>query len=215
LDEVTIDRQTTDLAQKCMAIAVCDQESLDHAGQLLRDIAAMEKEIREFFKPLKQKAQEAHKAIVAAEKMKLAPLETANDILRPAIRTYLEVEEQKALARDAALQKMLEDERLRLAVIASEKGMTEVSDALISAPIFVPESSAPKTEGISSRPITRYEVFDKKALIRAVADGLITDDALEVSDKYVEYLIKTRGDGASMPGIRFYKESSLVVRRSR
>jgi len=198
-----------------MSIAVRDQESLDQAGQLLRDMAAMEKEIRDFFKPLKQKAQEAHKAIVAAEKLKLAPLETANDILRPAIKNYLVVEEQKALARDAVLQKILEDERLRLAVSASEKGMEEVSEALISAPIFVPESSAPKTDGISSRPITRYEVFDKRALIRAVSDGLITDDALEVSDKYVEYLIKTRGDGASLPGVRFYKESSLVVRRNR
>ena len=96
------------------ALVVTDNESMARAHTMLADIRALRKEIQDTFRPLAEKAHQAHKAIVQKQKEAEVPLIEAENYLKPAILAYMDSqdrlrrEKRRACERKPARQRRSE-----------------------------------------------------------------------------------------------------------
>jgi len=87
------------LKETAQTIAVVDNESYLLAGQFAKDIKDCKSKVEAYFKPLKDAANKAHKAITQREAEELKPLKEADTIIRGQISVYLS--EQERLRKEA------------------------------------------------------------------------------------------------------------------
>jgi hypothetical protein len=76
------------IRDQAKAIVIVDKESYERAGTLMVAVKKLRKQIKEVFKPMKDKAQAAHKEIVAQEKKADAEAAATEAILLPAMTAY-------------------------------------------------------------------------------------------------------------------------------
>ena len=95
--------ETNSLAVQATGIKVYDEPSYIAAGEFAKGIKDLKKRIIDYFKPLKEAAYKAHKAITQKESDELLPLEQADGIVRLAMTNYLERQHQAQLAKQAEL----------------------------------------------------------------------------------------------------------------
>ena len=60
-----------------------------------------------------------------------------------------------------------------------------------------------------------FEVFDKRALIAAVARDEVSQEAVEPSDTYLGQFARANKGTAKVPGVRFYDAGSVRASRRR
>ena len=73
--------QTQDFNAKIDALVVSSQEEYHIAGEYYKLLADMERQIKDFFKPHKENAWKAHKALVEAEDNELIKVRTLKNKL--------------------------------------------------------------------------------------------------------------------------------------
>jgi chromosome segregation ATPase len=118
----------------------------------------------------------------------------------------------EAVAQLATLEKQ---ESKVAAKIEKQELKAEQSESLaqsIVAPVV--QTEAPKIAGLSSREVWSAEVTDIKALCRAVADGMVSVNAVEANMSYLNKLAKMDKDQMSIPGAKAVKETSIASRAS-
>ena len=137
-----IEVKTMAIPEKAKSIAVVDNESMEMANGLLLDIKALRKEVEATFKPLAQKAFEAHKAIKAQWDKAEAPLKEGETILKSSIRKYMDEIERLRREEERRLQeiarKQEEERRLAEALLAEAEGNKEEAEAILDEPIITP-----------------------------------------------------------------------------
>lgn len=120
-----------ELATSAMTFTVTNQEGLARGSELLAANRRLYEHIKTWFKPLKQKAKDAHSGLCAAENAELRPLEDAYRLIKKAMAEYATAEEarrreeERARREEAArvaeaARKREEDERLARAIKAAE-----------------------------------------------------------------------------------------------
>src|ERR1700679_2437958 len=95
-------------------LSIQNPDDYSVAGERLKQIKGMAKRITEFFKPMKQRQDEAKRALLDAEKKLSDPLDEAEGLAKRAMLTYQQAQQQKA-----------EAERRRLQAIADEQARKE------------------------------------------------------------------------------------------
>ncbi len=99
------------LAQEARALAITTPEAYRRAGEEIVRIARERKRRLDFFRPMKEAAYAAHRAICAKENEALAPLQFAEQVLHRGLVEYREREEKQRRSR----QLSLDAENLRIA----------------------------------------------------------------------------------------------------
>jgi hypothetical protein len=174
-------------AQQAKAITVTDAEGYNSASEMVRGIVAIRRQVEQTFAPMKKKAHEAWKEVVAQEKKLLEPLEDAETYLKRQIGGYvareeaarreqenrLRLEAQK-LAEEAA-RREAEEAALASAIAAEQQGDTATAEAVLAAPIktapvFVAPIIVPRTvqkqEGLSARKTYKFRVVNESLVPR-------------------------------------------------
>jgi multidrug efflux pump subunit AcrA (membrane-fusion protein) len=105
-------KEVPEVLAKSRAMVVVTPEGHLDAANWLMQIKAFGKRIAEVFAPMKSKAWEAHREIVAQEKKMLDPLIEAEQLTKLAMGAYEFAEESKRLAEQRRLQAEV-DERAR------------------------------------------------------------------------------------------------------
>ena len=112
-------------------LKVVDDASYQIAGNVLTEIKTKQKMVKEYFAPLKEAANKAHKAITSKESETLKPLEEIERNLKSEMSNYFMEQERKKREAEALLRKQIEEEKRR-ALAEAEKlekeGKTEESD---------------------------------------------------------------------------------------
>ena len=112
-------------------LKVVDDASYQIAGNVLTEIKTKQKMVKEYFAPLKEAANKAHKAITSKESETLKPLEEIERSLKSEMSDYFMEQERKKREAEALLRKQIEEEKRR-ALAEAEKlekeGKTEESD---------------------------------------------------------------------------------------
>ena len=213
------------LATRAGSIVITDDPSWEAAGEFLRQIKDHVSRVKDWFKPLKDSAHQAHKQICNRETETIAAFETADKRLRPAWLDYnakkeaerkaeedrLRAEAQKRLQEEAdrqraVEQKRLEDEALKRAIeTGDESVLEEVPEA---PPVVVPVAppvilERPKQAGISVRKKWTFEVIDPAKI---PLDYMVPDMV------GLQKLADALGERANLSGVRFYQKDIMGVK---
>lgn len=205
------------LPEKARAVRITDQATYEVATRLFLDFGALRREIEQYHAPLKAKAWEAHKAIVAAEKKMLEPVVEAEAILNRGITAW--TVEQKRL--DAERQRQAEEaERRRVeeaqeaaAMDAEKQGASpEEVAAVLSEPIVVPKVAVrpvyKQVAGIRNATFWSAEVFDIRLLCRAVADGKASPELVIPNQPVLNKLAIALKQTLNIPGVKAVSRQS-------
>lgn len=155
--EAILEERSLTLYEQATSLTIVDQVSYAAAGETGKALKSLEKEITDYFAPMKKAAHDAHKAITKKESDELAPVKEALEIVRRTMNSY--AQEQQRIQHEAERKARLEaeerarKERERLeaqALAAMEKSKDEKAESLLE-----------KAEMVYAEPVTVAPVIDK------------------------------------------------------
>jgi hypothetical protein len=172
---------------RARALTIENDTTYIEAGEMLKGIKALRKEVDDAFDPIIKKAHEAHKEACGQKKKAETPLLDAETILKRGLVAYETEQERLRQIEQRRLQEEARqiDEARRLeeaaalerqAVATGDETLRAEAEELISAPVCAPAvyvpPSTPKVSGISYRENWRIDPnVDLKALCLAIAQG--------------------------------------------
>jgi len=198
ITEEMIEEKSLTLYEQATSLVINDVQSYAAAGEVGKALKSLEKEVTDYFAPMKKAAHDAHKAITKKESDELAPIKEAIDIVRKTMNVY--AQEQDRIRREAERKAQAEaeevarKEREKLeaqALKAMEKGKDEKAEILMEQAEMVyaaPVTIAPvvdKTVRTESGNITQAKelqitVTDVKAFIAELVKRNIAPTMIEV-----------------------------------
>jgi len=163
---------------KELALAIKDDASYREASSFRIDIDKQLKNWAIVIKPAVQAAHEAHQKIKGVENMVEGPLDNALSILDPQIRRWRDEQENARRIEQERINRQLmkdeEDQRFAEAAELEKSGKKAEAQALMEEPIVAPEVVLPSTtkvDGIQDRTYWSAQIFDLKALCKAIGAG--------------------------------------------
>lgn len=216
-----LDIQVIETTEEAKGIVVKDTDTYLFAAEKLKAAKALASEIKEFFKPLKEKAKAAHHALCESEKEKLAPLDVTISDIGGKMRAY-EAEQARAAKEEerrlSELAKKQEEEaRLLEAIEAEESGDADTAKRIMEeklpAPVVRVQAEVPKVQGLSYRTSYHAEVTDLRALVKAVAAGEVPILAVMASQQFLDSQARSLKESFAYPGVSCKSERSITARR--
>lgn len=236
-DTKVIESETILLVSKSNDLAIVTHDDYMSAGEQLKRIKTMQKNVVDLFEKPKKSAFQAHRDISEAEKKLLEPLKRAETVCAGKVQKYL-VEEQKAkelaarLERERAekiameeaeaLRKKEEEEKLNLAVQLENHGFKEEAEQVLTAeaaPIVVTpviatikQPEKPRVEGIHTRTTYRAEVSDMMLLLKAIVEGKAALTLVQANESVLNKMATALRHELRIPGVKVIEQSSVVTR---
>lgn len=200
----TLEVNSQTALQVATSFVIASNEDYISVDQHCSGLAALEKEIKKEFSDPKQKAHDAHKAIVAMEAKLLGPIDDA----RRLDKAKMSVWRAKQAEADRLEKLRLEDEAMK---DAEHKAMMALKNAeddgdeakaleIVSAPIVIypvyVQKSAPKTATVLR---TTWKA-------RIVNEDLIPREFLVPDSVKIGKYARAMGKDAKLEGVEFYSE---------
>lgn len=107
-----LEQKALSLPEQAQALTIRDQATYDLAAEAMKGYAALEREIKDHYKPLKDAAFQAHRAVCGAETKMLEPVSRALQIAKAKVAEYQI--EQERIRRDEEARMRAEAERRRM-----------------------------------------------------------------------------------------------------
>lgn len=219
--------QSSAIIEEARAIVIVDDTTRELASEFSSRARAAIKAIDEEFKPDIAQAHALHKSLLDRVKALKAPFEKAQQIVDGLIRQdYLDREaERRRKEREAqeladAERKRQEDELAAETAEALESGDVEKAQELAETRVAVAPAIpiAPVTKSVASafgtttvKKDIKVEVVDKKAIIKAVADGDLPDTLLTVDLGMAKRYAKA-ANRETMPGFSITEDAVISGR---
>lgn len=211
--------------------SIGDVETCRKAKESLLLLKRAEDKVVTFFRPIKDAAHKAHKAITTKEAESLKPIADARRTLSGLIYSFEQAQER--LRREAERQ-AAEDERKRLEAVALEEaqevaahGSPEMAEQILAqaiaapAPTIVLPSTATKVAGVSSLANWQWRFAgcgsglawdqlpqeDRERVMR-----MLPREYLRPDDKAITKVVKALRGGTKIPGIEAFDAGTVMVR---
>jgi len=223
--EQEIEKGIETYSSQAKTLVVSSPDEYAGAGELGKGIKELRAKVVEYFKPLKESAYAAHKAVTAKEAGELKPIDEALNQVRQAMNSYTEavkrIEAEAQRKANEAAEKEAAKERERLlaqAVKADTKGNTEKAEELIQkaqdvyvAPVTVAPIMA-KTVSTASGNITQtktleVEVIDLFDFVKELVEKGRYPTMLEVKTAALKAWVNANGLDV-FPGLRITRGTS-------
>jgi hypothetical protein len=231
-----LEKKSISLASYANSLQVVDAQTFEYAGEFLKNVKALQKEIADTFDPVIEHWHRKHKSSLEEKKIQLDPLVSIEAEVKNKMRLYsIEVEtarreelrkqQEEFRRRDearraaelaAAKRKQAEDEALRLALDASKAGNNELADEIMAAPLpEVPD--IPELKPITVRPIIPQP---KAAGIsttrvwkwRLVCFADVPNEFKSLDQSSVNAHVRSNKDESHIPGIEVYEDIQIGSR---
>lgn len=221
-DEQKIENNLVEINNQALTLKITDNGTYSQAGTVLLAYKDLEKQIKNYFKPIKETAHKTWKQICDKENTELEKLKEGINHLSIEMANWNVEQEKIRKAEEERLHqealKREEEERLQAAIQADTEGNKEEAQAILNEPVFVPPpivpKSVPKQEGLAMRETWTFRVVDVKALVKAVADGSVPLMAVMPNTTFLGQQARALKGTAKYNGVEFYSEKSMVgVRR--
>lgn len=199
------------MVKRVTGLTITNDAEYERGGDILKDIKARIKAVKDYWKAPKAAAQAAHKTLVDREKQMLKPYEFAEAQIKKDMLAY--TTEQRRIAEEAA-RKAREEEQARLAALAAQAEQQGDADSAAfmrdmmdtEEPQQVQPTAAAK--GVSVRTTWKARVTDPK-LVPAYFDGY---ELREINMTALNGLARQYKGGLNIPGVEFYQDETLSVR---
>jgi len=220
MDEQQLNREVTDIEFQAEALVIQSDEDYAYAGEFGRLLKQKAAEVTSFFKPMKDSAYQAHKAVCDREKAMLTPLKNAEKSVKRAMSDYFAEQERKRQEAEAAARRAAEAERERKLQEAAElesagdKAGAEsaMSEALVmddAASYTVSAPAKPKVSGVSTSKDWEITGIDPKVVPLALA-GV---ELRPVDTAAVMRLIRASKGTIEIPGVTYKQVAKMSFRR--
>ena len=173
VDEQQLTRDVTDIEFKAESLVIQSDADYATAGEFGKMLKKKASQVTTFFKPMKDSAYQAHKAVCDREKAMLAPLRNAEKIVKQAMSAYVEEQERKRREAEEAARRAAEAERERKiqeASVLEAAGDNEGAEAAFEEAAIMDDAAsyaAPRKTGKSSRSTPRRSRWRWRALSSA------------------------------------------------
>lgn len=219
-DEQKLGREVSDIEFRAEAFIITSDDDYKAAGEFGTMLKKKAAEVTSFFKPMKDSAYQAHKAICDREKTMLAPLKNAESIIKKSMSGYLEEQERLRKEREEALRKAAEEERerkLREAVELDNAGNAEEAEAAFQDAVVMDEATTfctpavakPKVAGVSTSKDWEITEIDPSV----VPDSLNGVEIRPVDKAAVMRLIRASKGTIKIPGIAYKEVAKMSFSR--
>jgi hypothetical protein len=208
-----VESKALSVVERAVAVKVTDPNSYIIAGEMWKHLAEMEKEAKAALDPVVEAAFRSHKEAVALRTRILAPITEAKTYTKGQMEAWDAEQERIRLAEErrlAAEAKRAEEEaRLSEAVELEQAGQKEEAEAVLAEPIVAPvvivERAVPKVAGGPSyRTIWDAQVVDLMALVKAVASGTVSINALKADEVFLRRQAQSLKETFKVPGCKAY-----------
>lgn len=208
------------LIARADALTIATSEQWEAASEFLRDVKAMQKEIRDTMEPSVKSAHRTWQNLTALRKKWLDPVEKAERLVKGKMAHFVDEQERKQREeqkrREEEARRRAEEEKLERAAYLEAKGQTEEAERVLEEPevapaIWTPAVEKPKAEGIASRKVYRAEVVDFRALVTYALkhDRL---DLLLPNDSLLSELARQQHHALKIPGVEVQAETVIASR---
>lgn len=217
--EKRLGEQVSVVERQAELFQIKDEAGFQAAGELTRQIKRVQKEVTDYWEPMRKTTYEAYKSVTDHKKKMLDPLEKAEKTLKRKLGDYSR--EQERIRRE-------EEERLRrLAMEAMERKLGEAAEAESAgdkeaaeyamaeaeayegaADVMPVKGPAVKADGISMRSNWRIIKVDPAAVPVELAGVVLRP----VDEKAVLRLIKASKGQIAIPGIQYEEFADVSVR---
>lgn len=219
-DEQQLNREVTDIELQAESLVILSDDDYASAGEFGRLLKQKAAEVTSFFKPMKDSAYQAHKAVCDREKAMLTPLKNAEKVVKKAMGDYYAERERKRQEAEAAARRAAEAERERKLQEAAElesagdgagaeAAMTEAMVMDEAAAYTVPAVSKPKVAGVSTAKDWEITGIDPKTVPLALA-GV---ELRPVDTAAVMRLIRASKGTIEIPGVTYKQVAKMSFRR--
>ena len=181
----------------------------EQAGDMLKSIKALRKEVDDAFDDIIKKAHEAHKAAVSKKKEHELPLQQAETILKSGMLAFQQEQQRRAREEQARLEEQARKEREKLearAAAAEAKGKAERAEELRTQAATVPTPivsiETPRVSGVSTRETYRAVVIDLQALVRGIMEGKVPVLAVMPDMTFLNGQARLQKSAMRYPGVK-------------
>lgn len=220
VDEQQLSRDVTDFEFQAESLVIQTDEDYAFAGEFGKMLKKKASQVTTFFKPMKDSAYQAHKAVCDREKAMLTPLRNAEKTVKQVMSAYIAEQERKRREAEEAARRAAEAERERkiqeAATLEAAGDADGAEAAFEEAAIMddaasyavVPAAATPKVSGVSTSKDWEIVEIDPKAVPLAVA-GI---ELRPVDQAAVMRLIRASKGQIEIPGITYRQVAKMNFR---
>jgi hypothetical protein len=199
--------------EQATGLTITDKPSYERGKELLLSIKDLRKEIGNTFKPIIDKANQAHKEAIAQQRKVETPLIEAEGIIKNRIAGFLAEEERKRRAEEDRLRELArkeeEERRLAEAIRAEEEGDSAEAEAILEeTPAFIPPPIVPRTVetggGITMKKNWKFRIANAAKIPREY----LTPDMVKIGG-----VVRAMKDATRIEGVEVYSEDSIAAGR--
>lgn len=176
-------------------IKITSRESYGTAVEATKEIKRKAYSVQDFFKPMKQKTHEAHKAVCDQEKSILQYFTKAEALLKQRMRGWEQIE--------AARQRKAEEKVQQAVAEAVKNGEAR--------PPMKPVENKAHVEGVQFADNWVGEVVNFQALVKAAAAGKAPWTFLQVNEQEVRKFARATAGRVEIPGVVWSNERQVRV----
>lgn len=207
------------IERQASAVVVASEADYAAAGDLAKTVKAMQKQVKEYWDPLRVAAKKTYDDVLAKKKAMLDPLEAAEKILKGKMTEFVLEQERKRKEQEEAMRKLAQaeiDRKLEEAATAETNGdAMGVEFAMAEAEVMqgiveggsIP-SQNPKADGVSTSKTWKITGIDESKVPVSLCGAVIRP----VDEKAVLALIKATKGKIEIPGITFEESVTISVR---
>ena len=220
VDEQQLTQEVTDIEFRAESFVIQTPEDYEAAGEFGKLLKQKAAEVTSFFKPMKDSAYQAHKAVCDREKAMLTPLENAEKIVKRTMGDYLMEQERIRREAEEAARRAAEEERerkLKEAMELEAAGDKEGAEAAVEEAVVMDEATGysvpapvkPKVSGVSTSKDWEITSIDT-AKVPVNFNGM---ELRPVDQAAVMRLIRASKGSIAIPGIAYREVAKMSFRR--
>jgi hypothetical protein len=218
--EVELSRSVSVIELEAESIAISSDADYNDAAEFGRKLKRALSDVTDFFKPMKEAANKAHREVCDREKIMLKPLQNAESVLKSTMGNYaLRKEQEKRAIEEAARRRAQEeaDRKFDEAIAQQNAGNVEAAEsAMLDAQIMDTMSRSlsievepPKAEGISQSKDWVIDGIDASQ----VPIDLVGICLRPVDDKAIIRLIRSSKGKIVIPGVTYHETVKTSIRK--
>jgi len=207
----TVKQEALAIPEQAQALKIVSNETYQQAGTMLTQIKGLRRKIQDVFKPMKDAATKAHRAVLEQERQADAPLVQAERILKPALSAWDTAQEQARRVEEQRLQELArkqeEERKLAEAVALEQAGDNKASEQVMAEPVVAPPvvvaRTVPKVQGVSFTERWQFEIVDADKIPRVY---------LKPDEVKIGAYVRAMKSEALIPGVRVWSSKGVSGR---
>ncbi len=217
-EEIRLDREVSLIEKKASAVVVASDADFIFAAELTKQVKQMQAQVTEYWEPMRKSTYDAYTSVNKHKKQMLAPLASAEKILKKKMGDYTVAQELQCREREAAMRREAEAEMNRkLDEAAQAEAAGDVAGyeaAMVEAEVMEGVSlsgsvqvAVSKTKGVSRTKTWKIKSIDSAKVPVSFA-GM---ELRPVDEKLVLQLIKASKGKIAIPGVEYEEDFVISV----